>query len=52
MPQEPQEQVPLRQIVRRPHPAVKELRDRPGRLPMSLRRPRCPHDYNLMTHNS
>ncbi|MCO6680230.1 hypothetical protein KJZ13_05120 [Cutibacterium avidum] len=40
VPQEPQEQVPLRQVVRRPHPAVKELRDRPGRLPMPLRR-RC-----------
>ena len=37
---EPQEQVPLRQVVRRPHPAVKELRDRPGRLPTPLRR-RC-----------
>lgn len=40
VPQEPQEQVPLRQVVRRPHPAVKELRDRPGRLPMPLHR-RC-----------
>ena len=40
VPQEPQEQVPLRQVVRRPHPVVKELRDRPGRLPMPLRR-RC-----------
>ena len=40
VPQEPQEQIPLRQVVRRPHPAVKELRDRPGRLPMPLRR-RC-----------
>lgn len=39
-PQEPDKQVPLRQVVRRPHPAVKELRDRPGRLPEPLRR-RC-----------
>lgn len=38
--QEPEKQVPLRQVVRRPHPAVKELRDRPGRLPVPLRR-RC-----------
>lgn len=36
-PTEPEAQVPLRQVVRRPHPAVKELRDRPGRLPMPLR---------------
>lgn len=39
-PTEPEAQVPLRQVVRRPHPAVKELRDRPGRLPMPLRH-RC-----------
>lgn len=39
-PTQPDAQVPLRQVVRRPHPAVKELRDRPGRLPTPLRR-RC-----------
>ncbi len=32
--------VPLRQVVRRPHPAVKEIRDRPGRLPKFAKR-RC-----------
>lgn len=36
----PEAEVPLREAVRRPHPAVKELRDRPNRLPKSLRR-RC-----------
>ncbi|ACV06741.1 hypothetical protein I6I18_06385 [Kytococcus sedentarius] len=38
--QEREAQVPLRQVVRRPPPAVKELRDRSGRLPTPLRR-RC-----------
>ncbi len=33
-------EVPLAQVVRRPHQAVKEVRDRPGRLPKFARR-RC-----------
>lgn len=40
-PVEPLEpEVPLRQVVRNPHPAVKEVRDRPARLPRPFRR-RC-----------
>ncbi|NHB84895.1 hypothetical protein G7085_10550 [Tessaracoccus sp. HDW20] len=38
--EEPAAEIPLRQVVRRPHPAVKEIRDRPGRLPKFARR-RC-----------
>lgn len=34
------EEVPLKQVVRNPHPAVREIRDRPGRLPKFARR-RC-----------
>ena len=34
------EEVPLRQVILRPHPAIKELRDRPRRLPKFAQR-RC-----------
>lgn len=39
-PEDVPDDVPLRQVIRRPHPAIKEIRDRPGRLPKFARR-RC-----------
>ena len=39
-PEDLPDDVPLRQVIRRPHPAIKEIRDRPGRLPKFARR-RC-----------
>ena len=39
-PEDLPDDLPLRQVIRRPHPAIKEIRDRPGRLPKFARR-RC-----------